>query len=37
LVMSNESYAKGVETVLAELEISSKHYLHLGAFWDLYN
>jgi hypothetical protein len=28
--MANESYPKGVETVLAKLEISSKHYLHLG-------
>jgi hypothetical protein len=36
-VMSNESYAKGVETVLEKLEISSKHYLHWGVFWDLYN
>jgi hypothetical protein len=29
-VMSNESYAKGVEAVLSKLGISSKHYLHLG-------
>jgi hypothetical protein len=29
-VMSNESYAKGVQIVLKKLDISSKHYLHLG-------
>jgi hypothetical protein len=36
-VMSNESYAKGVETVLAKLDISLSTTYIWGAFWDQYN